>query len=101
MGLLFVLESDESAAGIHVDVPIGIHKTIMLAAKNQGNNHFPLVRRINRFYGDVLFEADEIDPLIEELHGIYKITSLKIVSELIKLCAEAKKHQVGVETIAD
>jgi hypothetical protein len=53
MGLLFVIEGDEKAVGNHVDVPREIHKTILLATKNQTDPTFPLVRRINRFYSDV------------------------------------------------
>ena len=101
MGLLFVLEGDETAKGMHVDVDIKSHEQLIAATKENGLGLFPLTRRINNYYGDVLYEKDEISNVIKEYEELLSHCKMEHLPKLIELFKEAEKRDVGIETIAD
>ena len=66
MGLLFVHEGDSKAKGQSVNISPAEHNQILTMARDEcGGN--PLIRRLNNFYADVLFERDELVALHKEL----------------------------------
>lgn len=101
MGLLFVLEGDEEAKEQSYDLSAEDHSILLGAAKQNSNNEFPLIRRNNRYYGDILFEADEIPSLIKELDKLNISEELEFIHKIISLCKMAIKKNRGIETIAD
>ncbi|VAW71165.1 hypothetical protein MNBD_GAMMA12-1655 [hydrothermal vent metagenome] len=101
MGLLFVVEGDENAKGMYVDISMKLHSTIMLTARNSSSQSFPLVRRLSQYWCDVLYKPNEIDQLIWELKRIYDSMQIEEVKDLISLCAEALKQKLGIEVISD
>ena len=101
MGLLFVLEGDETAKGIRVDINIKVHESLLIAAKRKGPGLFPLARRVNDYYLDVLYEKDEISNLKKEFEELLNITNIELIRKLVELCEEAEKRNIGIETIAD
>ena len=101
MGLLFVLEGDEAAEGLFVDLDMGTHASIMTLVHESDEKLFPLIRRLNRFYNDVLYEADELDSLIEELIALKAIQETASIDSIIRMCRKANSQGIGVETISD
>ncbi len=101
MGLLFVLEGDETGKELFVDINMETHEKIIDATKSSGPGLFPLVRRVNKYYSDVFYEQDEITLLLEELKILHQSKKLGCLSNLIELCQEAKNRIIGIEAIAD
>jgi len=101
MGLLFVLEGDEAAKESYSELNLKDHAQFIKLATTEGPGMFPLVRRANRFYGDVLFETDEIKPFISELRKLNTPNELLFINQLVELCEIALAKNRGIETIAD
>ncbi len=101
MGLLFVIEGDEFAKGPNVDIGIDLHAKIMKFVRNSNTILFPLVRRVNRYYGDVLYDFDELPTLLNELKNINDISAREPINQIIDLCQKAISLYTGLETIAD
>ncbi len=101
MGLLFVTEGDSQATGSSVDIGTNAHSEIISIARDKQNGKFPLVRRCNQFYTDILYECDELPDLIEELKTIQSLIANKQIPRIIALCEEATSKNLGIETIAD
>ena len=66
VGLLLVLEGDEQANGPHVNLTRAAHSQLLDAAR-RFERPCPLIRRMNEYYGNAWWEADEIAALREEL----------------------------------
>ena len=101
MGLLFVTEGDSQAIGSSVDIGMNDHAELINIARDKQNGKFPLVRRCNHFYTDVLYEGDELPDLIEELKALQSIIENTQITKIINLCEEAISKNLGIETIAD
>ena len=98
MDLLFVHEGDSKAEGKILDMGQAEHAQFMAIARAEyGGN--PLIRRLNNFYGDVLFEFDELAGLHEELKNL--AVSHQTVELLKAFVVSAIDGQIGIETIAD
>jgi len=69
MGLLLVFEGEENAPAHHIDVGIDSWHALMTAARSS-KGAFPLVRRLNDYYRDALFEADEVAAFLSELEWL-------------------------------
>lgn len=100
MGMLFVHEGDEAAAGAHVDLSPHRHRMLMDAAR-EASGAFPLVRRVSEFYRDASFERDEVAGLVAELRLLVAAVGERQVADLLDLCRMALDAGVGVEVIAD
>ncbi len=85
----------------NVDIGIDLHAKIMKFVRNSNTILFPLVRRVNRYYGDVLYDFDELPTLLNELKNINDISAREPINQIIDLCQKAISLYTGFETIAD
>jgi hypothetical protein len=99
MGLLFVFEGEEEAPVHHVDIGLDAWHVLMTAAKSSKGG-FPLVRRLNDYYRDALFEPDELAALLSELECL-RTRNCTSADPLLVLVRAALAAERGISVIAD
>jgi len=91
MGLLFVLEGDKKAKEESFDLGIEDHSLLIKKSIQNLKREFPLVRRTNNYYGDVLFELDEMQSFKIELEILNTSDDMAFINKLLSLCEIAIK----------
>jgi len=99
MGMLLVFEGEEEAPVHHVDMSLEGWHVLMIAAKSSKGG-FPLVRRLNDYYRDALYEADELAALLSELECL-RTHDCASAARLLGLVRAALAVERGISVIAD
>ena len=99
MGLLFVFQGEENTPVHHVDTGFDDWLAIIAAAKSTRGG-FPLVRRLNDYYRDASFDADELNALLSELECL-RTLDCGGLDPLIELVQAALAVDKGISAIAD
>ena len=99
MGLLLVFQGEEEAPGHHVDMGLDAWHALMTAAKSSKGG-FPLIRRLNDYYRDALFEEDELAALLSELECL-RARNCASADPILVLVRAALVVERGISVIAD
>ncbi len=99
MGLLLVFEGEEATPQHHVDMGHDAWHVLITTARSFRGG-FPMVRRLNDYYRDALFEADELGALLSELECL-RTANCAGVDPLLVLVRAALAVERGISVIAD
>ena len=102
MGLDFAYLGDDGSPARSVPIGVTKHWAIVQAARSAD---FPLLLRMQDYYEDAEYAANEVDALLRELRRLEELLAegdmKTLLAAMQDLCEEAMTQNMGIDTIAD